>query len=554
MPLNVSIGQATWAGPKPRNEDAWIAVTPETRTQADKGMLFALADGVSGCADGRLAAVSTVRAVAADYYSTPETWAVAQALERLLGAHNRWLRSQQHSLLSTLTALVLRGRRFTVAHVGDCRLYRLSAGRFGCLTTEHVWNEPAMQHVLKRAMGLDEHLVPDFVDGDVAQGDVFVLLTDGVWSVLPTKTIDELVRLHTDPQRAADALIEQARAASTTDNSTVVVIRVDELPAGQFDDELSRSKALSLPPRLKPGQQWEGLRVEAVLADSPSSLAYKVYDQAGQPWVMKTLPATLSQDDEAQQQLLAEEWLQKRVSSRYVAEVRPLPQRQHLYYLLRWLEGDTLKQRYARHDSISADELVMLGLKLSRALGQLHRLNIVHRDIKPENILYTADGRLVLLDLGQAYCPGISPETGVTPGTPGFMAPELFEGSKATAASDIYAAGVCLYWLATGHYPYGEQEAFQRPVWGNPVLPGRYRPDMPAWLENVLLKAVDRDVTRRFETAEELQLALEQGESRPIFTRRHVPWVERASLPLWRGMALGSLLLNLLLFFMLLRR
>src|SRR5690606_6030815 len=93
---------------------------------ASKGYLFALADGVSQCVDGALAAQSTLQALALDYYSTPETWGVAQSLDRLLLAQNRWLLA--NGLLTTLSALVLRGRRFTLAHVGDCRAYRWHRG------------------------------------------------------------------------------------------------------------------------------------------------------------------------------------------------------------------------------------------------------------------------------------------------------------------------------------------------------------------------------------------------------------------------------------------
>ncbi len=89
MSQQMSIGQASQTGPKERNEDALACVTPEPALLASKGCLFALADGVSNCANGKLAAESTVRTVAADYYATPETWEIAHALDRLLIAHNR---------------------------------------------------------------------------------------------------------------------------------------------------------------------------------------------------------------------------------------------------------------------------------------------------------------------------------------------------------------------------------------------------------------------------------------------------------------------------------
>jgi serine/threonine protein phosphatase PrpC len=165
MPLRLSYGEASAAGPRPENQDALRVVTPAPALTTGKGYLFALADGVSQCADGGLAARATLQALAFDYYATPETWAVAQSLDRVLVAHNRWLQANggNQPLLTTLTALVLRGRRFTLAHVGDCRAYRWNGAELERLSEDHVWEQSGMQHVLKRALGLDQHLVMDYL-------------------------------------------------------------------------------------------------------------------------------------------------------------------------------------------------------------------------------------------------------------------------------------------------------------------------------------------------------------------------------------------------------
>lgn len=89
------------------------------------------------------------------------------------------------------------------------------------------------------------------------------------------------------------------------------------------------------------------------------------------------------------------------------------------------------------------------------------------------------------------------------PGTPSFMAPELLSGVPASVEHDLYAVGVTLYHLLTRKYPYGEIEPFQHPKFGEPVVPTRWRPEIPAWVENILLKAVALDPAQRFETAEE---------------------------------------------------
>jgi len=179
-------------------------------------------------------------------------------------------------------------------------------------------------------------------------------------------------------------------------------------------------------------------------------------------------------------------------------------------------------------------------------------LNIVHRDIKPANLHQGEDNRLRILDLGVALNPNSSNEdTHGNPGTPRFMAPELFAGEIASAQSDLYAAGVTLYYLLTRHYPYGEIEPFQRPRFGDPVPPTRYRPDIPQWLENIILKAVARDPKLRFETAEEMLLALEIGERKPLLTPARSPLAERDPLLMWQGIAVLSILGNVLLTYLL---
>src|SRR5690606_23970 len=189
--------------------------------------------------------------------------------------------------------------------------------------------------------------------------------------------------------------------------------------------------------------------------------------------------------------------------------------------------------------------------ELLRALGALHRLNIMHRDIKPANIHLGQDEHLRILDLGVALsAQSDGAGDARNPGTPSYMAPELFEGASAGVGSDIYAAGVVLYHLLTRRYPYGEIEPFQRPRFGDPLVPTRYRPDIPRWLENIVLKAVARDPRQRFETAEEMLLGLEHGELKPILPPPRTPLIGRARLAKWQWIALISLTANFWLLYL----
>ena len=560
MPLRVDVGHSSLTGPRERNEDFCGMVTPQGTDLENKGLIAAVADGIGGHKGGREAAEYTVRGLLSDYYATPDTWSVPHALEKVVVPLNRWViaeagrQPELAGMATTLTTLVLRGRRYVCAHVGDSRLYLLRNGVCRRLTTDHVWEHPELRNVLSRAVGLDRHFHLDFADGELRQGDCFLLCSDGVWGALDNQRICGLLIAHPDAQQAAASLTSLALASGGQDNASAVVLRVAELPAEKLRDSLEGSARLPLPPRFKPGQSFDGLRIDEVLHDSRATLLYRVTDQlSGQPMVLKTLRPELADDPDEIRALIMEEWRARRIVSPFFAQMLPTERRSCLYYLQSWHEGATLQRMLDADMHFTVAEAVQHGIRLMKGLCALHRLDIAHRDIKPANIHLGRDGCLRILDLGVAVSLSEDEVAIGSPGTPSYMAPELFAGGQAGAAHDLYAAGVTLYHLLTRKYPYGEIEPFQHPKFSEPMAPTRYRPDIPGWLENVLLKAVAKDPAQRFETAEEFLLALERGASRPVNRPPVTPLALRNPLLTWRIIAGVSLLVNLLLLMLLTR-
>ena len=543
MTLQLRFAEFSASGPRPENQDALRLVTPVAALAASKGYLFALADGVSQCADGALAAQSTLQALALDYYSTPETWGVAQSLDRLLLAQNRWLLA--NGLLTTLSALVLRGRRFTLAHVGDCRAYRWQGGKLKRISEDHVWEQADMQHVLKRALGLDQYVVMDYLEGELCEGERLLLVSDGIWATLGDASIRSILTEQDDLDAAVRTLVSAAHLAGSQDNASALLIQVDSLGEDDLGDALLQLQQWPLPPALKPGQVFEGWSIGNVLAQSRQSILYRAHDAHGLPWLIKTLPSARHDEPGAGQGLLLEEWFLRRVAGRFFPEIHPLPERQHLYYAMREYSGRTLAHLFTLSGPLPLAQWQDLATRLLRSTGLLHRRNIIHRDIKPENLLLGDDGELRLLDFGLAFCPGLSAANAEDlPGTPSYIAPESFNGAEPDPQQDLYAVGVTLYYLLTGQYPYGEIEAFQHRRFGTPIPASRYRPDLPLWLSQSLDKAVQANPAQRYETAEQWQLELEQAEQRPVVARPR-PLLEREPLRVWRTLALVSLLINL---------
>ncbi|MGB0129164.1 MAG: PP2C family serine/threonine-protein phosphatase, partial [Rhodocyclaceae bacterium] len=265
--LRVALGHATLTGRRSRNEDFVAATTPEGADLAAKGILLVVADGVGGHAKGREAAEYAVRSLLSDYYATPDTWGVERSIDTVLRAANRWLQGHagkipdNAGMATTLTAVVLRGTRYYVAHVGDTRAYLLRGGHLTQLTEDHTWDHPELTNVLRRAIGLDAHLVVDLADGDLQPGDRFVLVSDGVWGTLGNDGIAKVLSSHSDAEQAAEALVFKAERRGSKDNCTALVANVEGVAAGNLRDTLASASRLPLPPRLKPGQEIDGLHV-----------------------------------------------------------------------------------------------------------------------------------------------------------------------------------------------------------------------------------------------------------------------------------------------------
>ena len=571
MPLKYEIGQSSLTGPRERNEDYVGVVTPEHEQLSVKGALIAVADGVSGNAGGGEASEMTVRTVSADYYATPDTWQPHHALEKVLVAANRWVISQANAnrdmagMATTLSLLILRGQRYYTAHVGDTRIYLLRGGVLKQLTTDHVWDRPDLRHVLKRAIGLDAHLSADFGDGNLQVGDVFALLSDGVWDSLGEQAIHVGLSKFDAPKLVAEYLTDTALKKGSQDNSTAVIVKITDIGRESLSDLIAGSKQLTVPPKLQINEVIDGFAVVEILHESRASLLYKVKNiNTNQLFVLKTLQPLLANDSDSCNGLLNEEWLGKRIVSQYVPQILPLSieKRSKLYYVMSWFDGATLQQRLDNGHHFTVAGTAKIGVEMMRGLGALHRLSIIHRDIKPANVHIASDQRLRILDLGVAYCknagkmessqnPAFNNPEFQNPGTPSYLAPELFDGAQANEQSDIYAAGVTLYHLLSRKYPHGEIEPFQHPKFGEPTALTRYRPDIPAWLDNIIQKAITRDLKMRFETAEEMLLALEHGELKPLHAQR-TPLIARARLIKWQWIAIFSFIINILLLYLLL--
>ena len=209
-----------------------------------------------------------------------------------------------------------------------------------------------------------------------------------------------------------------------------------------------------------------------------------------------------------------------------------------LYYVMPFVEGDSLRSRLEREKQLSIPDSVAIGCAVAGALSYAHGVGIVHRDIKPENILFTA-GQAVVTDFGIARAVGVAggdqlTQTGIAIGTPAYMSPEQAAGERELdARSDVYALGCVLYEMLAGQAPFTGPNALavlaRHALDPAPRL-RTVRQAIPESLEAVVLRSLAKAPADRFRTAGELEDALQQstrtGEgaapARPLPRRRIV--------------------------------
>ncbi|TAK95711.1 MAG: bifunctional protein-serine/threonine kinase/phosphatase [Aquabacterium sp.] len=573
MSFDLDVGYASLRGPRSVLEDHAGVGQPAPHEEA-WGVIAALADGVSAGGLGWEAAQTTVEALLRDYYATPPTWDTTVALDRLIAAQNAWLADHNRRRqavkdpegrgtagMTTLTAIVLRGHGYTLAHVGDTRAYLLRAGQCTPLTQDHTLGPFEFQNGLTRAIGLDDALRVDYLEGDVQIGDTFVLTSDGVHGVLKHAVLQSLAG-QGSAQEASDALVAKAVASNGRDNATALVIRVKGLAAARLEDAERQARQRPVPNKLQVGDLIDGMRVEACVFANGVHRLYKVRrEDNGTVLALKTLHEARASDPEERAMLAHEAWLGARVTerdARGLVRVHELPGATSFYALFDWHDGQTLGDMQQAQQRFSVTEVVDAAANVVRALGRLHQFGVIHRDIKPDNIHLGDDGQWRLLDLGVALS-GKEPESVriLHAGTPSYMNPEQWEDdpelARVTAQSDLFALGVTLYQWLTGRLPYGEIEPYQVARYRrDPRAPSRLRPDVPIWLDHVVMKAVARDRRQRFETAEELLLALERGASRPLSAPLSTPLLARDPAAMWKIALAVSVLCNFLLAYWLL--
>ena len=196
------------------------------------------------------------------------------------------------------------------------------------------------------------------------------------------------------------------------------------------------------------------------------------------------------------------------------------------YLVMEYVHGPTLDHWLEQPERPSPDTIARLGAAMARAVHSLHQQNVCHLDLKPGNVLFSSDDHAILLDFGLSchshYPDLLAEELRKAVGSPAWIAPEQVVGVRGAPRSDICAIGVMLYELATGELPFGApttQGGLRQRLWMTPAPLRQHRPDVPEWLQEVILRCLEPEADQRHPSAAHLAFDLSHPEQVQITVR-----------------------------------
>lgn len=563
--LHINAGQYSSSGIKAGNEDCCGIHIPQGHLLTSKGIVVAIADGVSSADAGREAAEACIKGFLSDYYSTSETWTVKTAGQRVLGALNRWLYGQSQSslgsgqgFLTTFSAIVIKSTTAHLFHIGDTRIYQLRNGVLTCLTRDHQTWASQEKAFLSRAMGADISIEIDYRSLPVEEGDIYLLTTDGVHEYLDNKTLCGLCQDNNTAEHTARNIVTQALQNNSQDNATCQVFTVDSLPDKNEAEFYKQLTELPFPPALESGQILDGYEILRELHASNRSQIYLALDtENNEKVVIKTPSVNFEDDAQYIDGFLHEEWAGRRINNSHVLKVlEPKRRRRFLYYVCEYIEGQTLQQWIKDHPQSDIKDVRPLIHQMISGARAFHRQEMIHQDFKPGNIMIDSHATLKIIDFGSTKIAGTQEintpiARGALLGTVDYAAPEYFQGQAGTAQSDLYSIGVIGYEMLTGKLPYGG------PLSARTIKQVRYisarhgNQSIPAWIDNALEKATHINPAQRYQAMSEFMADLLSPN--PMLSKKSQPLIEKNPLGFWRGLAIISGIINILLLYFLLR-
>ena len=267
---------------------------------------------------------------------------------------------------------------------------------------------------------------------------------------------------------------------------------------------------------LQPGQTLGPYRIINQIGKGGMATVYKAYQPSVDRYVaIKVLPSQLAESKEFATRFQQEARIIAKLEHPHILPVFDYGESDGIaYFVMRYLEAGTLKDKMEAGRPLPLNEIDRIFNQLADALSYAHSHGIVHRDLKPANALIDSYGNIFLTDFGIAkLLESASPrltQTDAIMGTPAYISPEQAQAQPVDQRSDIYSLGIILYEMVTGRVPFVADTPLAilfKHVSDPLPLPSSIKPDIPASIEQVILKALAKDPRDRFATAAEFAAA-----------------------------------------------
>lgn len=553
QPLTVSIGGATNKGVKAVNQDFIGSNIPKEPALSSKGIVLAMADGISSSKVSQIASQTAVSSFLEDYYCTSDSWSVKTAVQKVVKSINSWLYAQTRNspyrfdkdkgYICTFSALVLKSNTAHLFHSGDTRIYRLSGKNLEQLTEDHRRVVSSEVSYLTRALGIDQTLEIDYKSQTLEQGDIYLLATDGVYEFINGAKITEIIQHSANLNEAAHNIIEYALNKGSDDNLSVQIVRVEHLPTYQLD-EVHQLTILPLPPLLTPRMVFDGYEIIREIYISSRSHVFLAKDIESQHTVVIKVPSVeLRTDTKYLENFMLEEWIAKRVNNPHVAKaITPNRKRNYLYLVTEYIEGISLNQWMIDNPTPKLEQVRSIVEQIAKGLQAFHRQEMIHQDLRPNNIMIDSSNTVKIIDFGSTYIAGVTDAKTeeVMRGTIRFSAPEYFLGQLGTQKSDIYSLAVITYQMLSGRFPYGAEIAHAKSIAAQRKL--IYKSiitddsELPLWIDDALRKALQPNPLKRYDELSEFIHDIRYP-NKTFLAKTKPPLIQRNPVMFWQAVS-----------------